>query len=268
MGDESMAFKKPAEIAQAAVAAGKAKTLLSPDKMLLLGFLAGAYIAIGGFLAVIVGGGVNAETLGVGIQKLLFAGVFPVGLMLVVIAGSELFTGNCLLPPIAKFAGETDWNGVLKNWGWVYLGNFIGSVFVAYFLATATGLFGADPWHAYIIKIAEGKVALGWWKILWRSIGCNWLVTLAVWMSLAADDVIGKIFAIWFPIMAFVGLGFEHSVANMFFIPAGMFAGANVSLLQFLFMNLLPATIGNIIAGVVLVAWVYYYLYLKDAQNK
>ena len=143
-----MAFKKPGEIAQAAVAAGKAKTLLSPDKMLLLGVLAGAYIAAGGFLAVIVGGGVNTETLGVGIQKLLFAGVFPVGLMLVVIAGSELFTGNCLLPPIAKFAGEAEWSGVLKNWGWVYLGNFIGSVFVAYFLATATGLFGADPWHA------------------------------------------------------------------------------------------------------------------------
>lgn len=262
-----MAFKKPAEIAQAAVAAGKTKTLLTPDKMLLLGVLAGAYIAAGGFLAVIVGGGVNTETLGVGIQKLLFAGVFPVGLMLVIIAGSELFTGNCLLPPMAKFAGETDWNGVLRNWGWVYLGNFIGSVFVAYFLATATGLFGADPWHSFIIKIAEGKVSLGWWKLFWRAVGCNWLVTLAVWISIAADDIIGKIFAIWFPIMAFVGLGFEHSVANMFFIPAGMFAGADVSLPQFIFMNLLPVTIGNIVGGMLLVAWVYYYLYLKDTQQ-
>lgn len=262
-----MAFKKPGEIAQAAVDAGKAKTLLSPDKMLLLGFLAGAYIAAGGFLAVAVGGGVNVETLGVGIQKLLFAGVFPVGLMLVVIAGSELFTGNCLLPPIAFFAGEAKMGGVLKNWIWVYIGNFLGSVFVALCFTHFTGLFGAEPWHSYIIKIAESKVALGPWKIFWRAVGCNWLVTLAVWISIAADDIIGKIFAIWFPIMAFVALGFEHSVANMFFIPAGMFAGANVTVGQFLIGNLLWATLGNIVGGVILVAGVYYYLYLKGAKK-
>ena len=262
-----MAFKKPGEIAQAAVAAGKAKTLMSVDKLFLLGILAGAYIAAGGFLAVIIGGGVNAETLGVGIQKLLFAGVFPVGLMLVVIAGSELFTGNCLLPPIAWLAGEADTGGVLKNWIWVYIGNFIGSVLVALCFTHWTGLFAADPWHSYIIKIAEFKVGLGWWALFWRATGCNWLVTLAVWLAIAADDIVGKIFAIWFPIMAFVALGFEHSVANMFFIPAGMFAGANVGVLQFIFWNLLPVTLGNIVGGMYLVAWVYYYLYLKDVQK-
>jgi formate/nitrite transporter len=262
-----MAFKKPAEIAQAAVEAGKAKTLLSVDKMFLLGILAGAYIAAGGFLAVIVGGGVNAETLGVGVQKLLFAGVFPVGLMLVVIAGSELFTGNCMLPPIAWFAGEAKTDGVLKNWVAVYLGNLVGSIFVAYCFTHLTGLFTPEPWHGYIIKIAEAKANLGAWKIFWRAVGCNWLVTLAVWMSIAADDVIGKIFAIWFPIMAFVGLGFEHSVANMFFIPAGMFAGANVSVGQFLIGNLLWATIGNIVSGVFMVAWIYYYVYLRGTKK-
>jgi len=262
-----MAFKKPAEIAQAAVEAGKAKTLLSVDKMFLLGILAGAYIAAGGFLAVIVGGGVNVETLGVGVQKLLFAGVFPVGLMLVVIAGSELFTGNCMLPPIAWFAGEAKTDGVLKNWVAVYLGNLVGSLFVAYCLTHLTGLFAKDPWLSYIIGIAETKaVKLTAMQVFWRAIGCNWLVTLAVWMSLAADDVIGKIFAIWFPIMAFVGLGFEHSVANMFFIPAGMFAGANVSVVQF-FGNLLWSTLGNIVSGVFMVAWVYYYVYLRGAKK-
>ena len=260
-----MGFKKPEEIAHASVAAGTAKTLISPDELLLLGFLAGAYIAFGGMLAVIVGKGVNTETLGPGIGKLLFAGVFPVGLMLVVIGGSELFTGNCLLLPIAALKGDARWNGVFKNGMWVYLGNFIGSVFVAYFLATATGLFGADPWHAAIIKIAEGKVNLSWMKLFWRAVGCNWLVCLAIWLALAAEDVIGKIFAVWFPIMAFAAIGFEHSVANMFFIPAGMFVGANVSLGQFLFSNLLPVTLGNIAGGFVLVAGVYYYLYVKDS---
>ena len=117
---------------------------MSPDKLLLLGFLAGAYIAFGGQLAVAVGGAVNTETLGVGIQKLLFAGVFPIGLMLVVIGGSELFTGNCLLPPMAALSGDAKWGGVFKNWLWVYIGNFIGSVFVAYFLVTLTGLFAAS----------------------------------------------------------------------------------------------------------------------------
>ena len=262
-----MAFKKPAEVAKAAVAAGKTKTLITPDKLILLGFLAGAYIAFGGHLAIIVGGGVNVETLGKGVQKLLFGGVFPVGLMLVVIGGSELFTGNCLLPPIALFAGETDRNGVLRNWGWVYLGNFVGSVFVAFFLSTLTGLFAAEPWQSFIIDLAEKKVALGWGAAFWRAVGCNWLVCLAIWMAIAAEDIVSKIFAIWFPIMAFVAMGFEHSIANMYFIPAGMFAGADVSLLQFLLLNLLPVTIGNIIGGFIFVALIYYYLYLKDAKE-
>ncbi len=261
-----MGFKKPVEIAQASVAAGKAKTLMNPDKLLLLGFLAGAYIAFGGFLAIVVGKGVNVETLGPGIGKLFFAGVFPVGLMLVIIGGSELFTGNCLLPPMAALKGEAQWGGVFKNWLWVYIGNFIGSVFVAYFLATATGILGADPWHTAAIKIAEAKVGLGWVELFWRGVGCNWLVCLAVWLAIAADDIIGKIFAMWFPIMAFVAIGFEHSVANMFFIPTGMFAGANVSLGQFLFSNLLPVTIGNIVGGLVFVAVIYHYLYMKNSE--
>ncbi len=262
-----MGFKKPAEIAQASVAAGTAKILINPDKLILLGFLAGAYIAFGGFLAIIVGGGTNADTLGKGIQKLLFAGVFPVGLMLVVIGGSELFTGNCLFPPLAVFAGKAKWNSVFKNWAWVYIGNFIGSVFVAYFLATLTGLLAGDPWHSFVIAVAEKKVSLSVMQLFWRAVGCNWLVCLAVWLAIAAEDIIGKIFAMWFPIMAFVAMGFEHSVANMFFIPTGMFAGADVSLVQFLFVNLLPVTLGNIVGGLVFVAGIYYYLYLKDAKE-
>ena len=111
-----MAWKTPAEIAQAAVTVGKAKTLINPDKLILLGFLAGAYIAFGGFLAVAVGGATNAELLGKGVQRLLFAGVFPVGFLLAMIGGAEIFTENCLLPPIAKFSGKTDWNGVFTNW--------------------------------------------------------------------------------------------------------------------------------------------------------
>ncbi|PIE33941.1 formate transporter [candidate division KSB3 bacterium] len=261
-----MGFKTPGEIAHASVIAGKAKTLINPDKLLILGFLAGAYIALGGMLAIAVGGGVNDETLGLGVQKLLFAGVFPVGLMLVVIGGAELFTGNCLLLPIAAFPKEAAWNDVFKHWFWVYLGNFIGSVFIAYFLVTVTRVFAAEPWHAYIIALAERKVTSGALQLFWSAVGCNWLVCLAVWLAMAADDIVGKIFAIWFPTMSFVAIGFEHSVANMFFIPTGMFAGADVSLWQFLFANLLPVTLGNIVGGLVFVAGAYYYLHVRNSQ--
>jgi len=172
-----MAFKKPGEIARAAVTAGRSKPLETPDKLLLFGFLAGSYIAFGGLLAVAIGGGINAELLGIGFKNLIFAGVFPVGLMLVVIGGSELFIGNCLLPPIAWLEDHADTKDVLKNWGWVYLGNFIGSVVIAYFLATATGLLAADPWHSYIIEIAEkkansgGATYIGWMSLFWRAVG-------------------------------------------------------------------------------------------------
>ena len=134
-----MAFKSPKTIVETAFNIGKAKTELSIPKMLVLGFLAGAFIAFGGLLAIVVGKGVNTEMLGVGIGKFIFGGVFPVGLMLVVIAGSELFTGNCGLITPACLAGKAKWSGLLKNWVFVYIGNFIGSLFVAYFLAYATG---------------------------------------------------------------------------------------------------------------------------------
>ncbi len=268
-----MAFTTSADMAQKAVAAGKSRTLLPPDKMILLGFLGGAYIAFGGLVAVMVGGGVNIEQVGVGIQTLVFAGVFPIGFILVTIGGAELFTGSCLFPPLAAFADEISWDRVWKSWGWVLLGNFIGSVCVAYFLTTATGLFDADPWQSSIIAIATQKADtasvgyIGWWHLFWRGIGCNWLVALALWMASSAENVIGKIFALWLPVMTFAAIGFEHSIANMFFIPAGMFAGANVNFIEFLFANLLPVTAGNIVGGVILVAWIYHYLYGKEEPS-
>jgi len=151
-----------------------------------------------------------------GLQKLIFGSVFPVGLILVVIAGSELFTGNCMIPVISCLNRKAKWSGLFRNWVIVYIGNFIGALFVAYFLAHLTGLFAKDPWNAYIGTIGVAKTSLSWGAAFWRAVGCNWLVCLAVWMALSSEDIAGKILAIWFPIMAFVALGFEHSVANMF----------------------------------------------------
>lgn len=258
-----MAFKSPTEIAEAASAIGRAKTEAGWGKLLILGFLAGAYIAFGSQLAVTAAAGAPWPEQLPGIQKLIFGAVFPVGLMLVIIGGSELFTGNCMLPTIACLKGEGKWVGLLRNWVASYVGNFIGAVFCAYFLAVATGLLLNTPWIEYITGIAQAKCALSFGEAFWRGVGCNWLVCLAVWLAIGSDDIVGKVFGIQFPIMAFVVLGFEHSVANMFFIPAAIFATGAVTWPAFLLNNLLPVTLGNIVGGVVFVAGIYWWVYLK-----
>ena len=161
----------------------------------------------------------------------------------------------------------------MKNWFFVYIGNFIGALIVAYFLAHQSGLFSGTPWHEYIGKIASAKCSLSWEQAFLRGVGCNWLVCLAVWMAMSSDSVIGKVWAIWWPIMAFVTLGYEHSVANMFFIPTGIFEGAtyagtglSVTWADFITNNLIPVTLGNILGAAVFVSGAYWYVYMKDAK--
>lgn len=258
-----MAFKTPREIAGSCCALGKTKTEAGWGRVLVLAILAGAYIAFGSQLAVTAAAGAPWPEQLPGIQKLIFGAVFPVGLMLVVIAGSELFTGDCLFPFIACYDGKGKWLGLVRNCSIVYVGNFIGAVFCAYFLAVATGLLLKSPWVEYITSIAQAKCALSFAEAFWRGVGCNWLVCLALWLAVGSEDIVGKIFAIQFPIMAFVTLGFEHSIANMFFIPAAIFATGAVSWSSFLLNNLLPVTLGNIVGGCVFVAGVYWWVYLK-----
>lgn len=260
-----MSFKTPVEIAKAAVISGKAKTEMDWGRLLILGFLAGVYIAFGSQLAVTAAAGTWQQF--PGLQKLIFGAVFPVGLMLVVIAGSELFTGNCMLPTIACLSKQGRWLGLLRNWIGSYVGNFAGGLFVACFLATATGLLLKEPWSSYITSIAQMKCSLSFWEAFWRGVGCNWLVCLAVWLAIGSEDIVGKVFAIQFPIMAFVALGFEHSVANMFFIPAGIFATNAVSWGAFLINNLLPVTLGNIVGGGLFVATIYWWVYLRGQKQ-
>ncbi len=257
-----MPCKAPPDIVKAVDGIGCAKVGLDAGRLLALGFLAGAYIAFGGLLAVIVGSGAPAiGAVNPGLQKFIFAAVFPVGLMLVILAGAELFTGNAATCIPAALSGRITWRGVLRNWALSYVGNFDGSLVVAYFFTFLTGLLLKEPWLTSIVGIAEGKVSQDFWVLLLKGIACNWLVCLAVWLAVSADDVAGKILGIWFPIMAFVAIGFEHSVANMYFIPAGIWYGASVTWGRFLVGNLLPVTIGNVIGGAVFVGAVYWYIY-------
>lgn len=262
----SSSFKSPVDTAKAISATAGAKNSANIVNVILLSFLAGAYIAFGGLLAIIASAGMLKAGAPVGLEKFVFGAVFPVGLIIVVLAGSELFTGNVMFMTIGVLDGSASVGGLAKNWvlSWVF--NFVGALFVAYVLAYMGGLFPADSAFATkATSVATAKVGLAWDQAFIRAIGCNWLVCLAVWLANASDDVIGKIFGIWFPIMAFVTIGFEHSVANMFFIPLGMFLGAKgVTWSTIIMNNLVPVTLGNIVGGAIFVACIYWYTYLKD----
>ncbi|OGS20508.1 MAG: formate transporter [Elusimicrobia bacterium RIFOXYA2_FULL_39_19] len=260
-----MVFMKPKETLKEIENSGCHRITLPTDIRLIQSFMAGAFIAMGGLLAVLVAGGSPglAEYFP-GIQKFLAGAMFPVGLILVVVTGAELFTGNVgfIVPGVMK--ENITVKQCVSNWFWVYVGNFIGSLFVAYFLTYLTGIFASEPWLSYIKTTAEVKVSQGFWVLLLKGIGCNWLVCLSIWLSVSSNDIISKICGIWFPVMAFVAVGFEHSIANMFFVPTGIFYGANVSWLGFFVHNLIPVTLGNIIGGGVFVGFVYWYLYGRN----
>jgi len=232
------------------------------SKTLVLAFLAGAYIAFGGLLAIIVGGGspgIAAEN--PGLAKFLFGAAFPLGLILVVVVGAELFTGNnaYFIPNV--LTKKQSLNTVLKNWGLVYFGNFLGAVFVAYVITHLTHIVSSAPYSNSVLNIATSKTSHTFLVTFLKGIGANWLVCLAVWQGMAAKDTTGKIFAIWIPVMAFVAMGFEHSIANMYFIPLAIFEGADITWNTFIVNNLIPATLGNIVGGAVFVGMLYGYLF-------
>ena len=254
-----MGVNSPAEITEIWINNGIKKANLSVGKMLVLGMLAGAYIGFGAnvFVLATAAGGDPFQSM---VAKLIGAALFPVGLMMVILCGAELFTGNNLLT-LALMDKKITAGKMLKNWVIVYIGNLIGSVLLAFVLAKS-GLF-ADAAGERAMAIAASKTSIPFMPAVLRGIGCNVLVVLACWLQAGAKDMIGKIFAIWFPIMMFVFAGFEHSVANMTYIPLGIFLGADVSWGAFFLANLVPVTIGNLIGGAVVIPFAYYYAYKK-----
>ena len=257
-----------------------AKTQASVLKLTILGIFAGVYIGFGAQLAIMVTHDM-AAFLGVGMAKLIGGAVFSVGLMLVVIAGAELFTGNNLIF-LSVLDRQVRVSRLLRNWTIVYFANFVGSLLLVLLMywsglwKTDGGLVGAKA-----LAIANSKVNLSFLQGFARGIMCNWLVCLAVWMAVSARTVVGKVWAIFFPIMAFVASGFEHSVANMFFIPMGLAlkgqtaivtaAGLADKLSQLtiggMVMNLIPVTLGNIVGGAFFVATLYWIVYLRDEKK-
>jgi formate/nitrite transporter len=262
-------------MAQVAAETGAKKTHRTWDRVLVSAFLAGAYISFGALVAITVSSGLDPGTWGT-LPTLFMGAAFTLGLVLVLIAGSDLATGNMMLVPLGAMRGRIGVGDVAKNLTLVLLGNLLGALFVAFFLAVETGVIGdsgasgnAGLTYERLAGIASTKAAgETHWQVFLRGVGCNWLVCLAVWMSLSAKDVAGKILAIFFPIMAFVAMGFDHVVANMFFLPAAIWAGVPDIGWDDALLNWLLAGAGNLVGAVVFVSTSYWYLFLKDQPEK
>jgi len=265
-------FLTPVETTQAIAANGQ-RVLTQPlARTWMLSLLAGFYIAFGAELATLVTSDA-AQHFGIGVSRLLGGSVFTLGLMLVVICGAELFTGNSLLTK-AALHGQLPWQKIAENWVIVIIGNLVGSLFLVWLM------FESELWQIgrvaeHAINIATAKCELSFSVALVRGILCNWLVCLAVFMATAARDVSGKLLACYVPIMAFVASGFEHSVANMYFIPMGLLLKAELGLTvpgltwsSFFISNLIPVTLGNIIGGTVFVGFAYWFAYLKGTNGE
>lgn len=272
-------FLTPPEIVTYTEEAGCKKAGMPFRRTMLLSFLAGVFIALAA-----VGSNIIAHNIhDVGLAKYLAGLIFPTGLILVVIAGAELFTGNNLIS-IACLSGRVQWTVYAKNLVMVWIGNLVGSVFIAFLIALSGQLdYSAGLLGAYTVKVAAIKTNLTFIQAFSSAIMCNLLVCLAVWMAYSAKDIAGKCLAIFFPIWLFIACGFEHSVANMYYLSAGLMAalnpsytdlaqtayGVSPSALEHLnisgmfLTNLIPVTLGNLVGGALFVGAWYWYAYKK-----
>lgn len=277
---ETKDYLTPSEITYTTIQSGIKKVSMNFLNQFILGILAGVFIAFAAEGSNMAAFNLLAKPETYGLGKVLAGAIFGTGLMLVILAGGELFTGNTMILG-GVLDGKIKLRDMLKNWLFVYSGNFVGSVFLA-FLMVHSGLFnsGANALGGMTIKIASYKVGLTFMPAFYLGIMCNMLVCLAVWMASGAKDIVGKIFAIFFPIWLFITSGFEHSVANMYYIPAGILAKANPDWVSeshlapaalanlnwgtFVIKNLVPVTLGNIVGGSLFVAGIYWFVYIKN----
>lgn len=268
----------PNEIVDEVIAAGVKKSKLSALQMIILGTIAGAFIALGGYSSAVASHSIE----NFGVAKFLAGAIFPVGLMMILLAGGELFTSNTMIL-VGVVDGKVKIKNMFKNWFFVYFSNLLGSVIIAYLIFASGGLdVNSGKLGAYALKVAAYKGSLPFYKAFTSGILCNILVCVAVWMAYGAKDVIHKIFAVWFPIMAFVVAGYEHCIANMYYFSIGLFAKTNPAYAEIghftpeklshisigaMVQNLIPATLGNLVGGAIFVGLMYY-LALKKIPAK
>jgi formate/nitrite transporter len=262
-------YVSPLELTSSMLDSGTKKANLSTSDLLVRGVLAGAFLGMAATLS-------DAATVITG-DALVGAVMFSFGFVIIVLLNLELFTGACVMLPFAAFGGRASVGQVLRNWVLVYIGNLIGSLIYGFLYAAVNTKFftdAPDPVGAKVAAIGMAKVlpymhagVAGWWTALVKGVLCNWLVALASVLALVSRSTVGKIVACWLPITAFVALGFEHCVANMFAIPGAMMLGAPITISQWLIWNQIPVTIGNIIGGMICTGLALYVTYKPDTSK-
>jgi formate/nitrite transporter len=256
---------KPDEVAIAMVEAAVAKHRTRIDMIFFKAFLAGAMLSFGGLLSeVLQGGAAGLTATNPGIVKVLGGFVFPVGLVMIVLQGQELVTSNMMVFPMGVLKRAVPWWSLPLNWLVVTFGNLTGSLFFAAILVKYSGIISTAPYNEFVAAFAIKKAGTPHWhQIFLRGIGCNWLVSIAVWQAAGARDTVSKIYAIWIPIWIFVACGFDHVVANMFSVPLGIMFHADLTTAEYIRKSFIASFLGNII-GALLVALPAVYFYLGD----
>ncbi len=258
----SLSYYSPKEITDVTIEKGIQKARSGTLSLVILGFLGGAFISLGYLLYIRVVGTMPHEW--GSFATFIGASVFPVGLVCILLGGGELITGNMMAVPLAFFDKKITTAMLLRNLGIVTVMNLVGALFVAYFFGHFIGLTEGD-FLEKTVATAGSKIDASFWVAFVSGIGCNWFVGIAVWLSYGAKDFAGKILAIWFPVMAFVAIGFQHVVANMFIIPAAIFAG-HYTWGDFI-LNIIPVYLGNVVGGAIFVSLCYFLAFKKDAPQ-
>jgi formate/nitrite transporter len=251
--------KEASEILEQSIEYGVKKIEKPFLAKMILGFIGGAMISLGYLAYIRVSASIPADLASV--QAFVGASVFPIGLIVILLAGGELITGNMMAVACAWFDRKVSFQELVVNWLTITIANMVGAIFVAYFFGHVVGLTSSGVYLDQVISLAEHKVDVSWIQAVGSGIGCNWFVGLALWLCYGAKDAAGKILGIWFPVMIFVAIGFQHSVANCFVIPAAIFEGT-ATWSSFL-TNFLFVYIGNIIGGAVFVSGFYYLSFRK-----
>jgi len=286
-----MSFHPPVSILPAGSDLGAYKVQLPAWNLLLRSAMSGAYIGMGAALMVAVTTGMEL-TLGVGMVRFIGGAVFPLGVILTVLTGAELFTGDAMLAPLAAFREEISWIMVARLWVLVWAGNFIGAIFFAALMAGGplisidpSGLTSGTSAGIATVSIAAAKCSVGgvsgWLSLIGSSLAAGWLVNLGVLLALCADDVIGKIMGIWFPVMAMTASGLEHAVTNMYLIPVGLLTAGELTPLQVaqvgpdianlgwstMLWSLIPISIGNLIGGLFFAGLLYWFAFKRELEG-
>jgi formate/nitrite transporter len=257
-------MQTPAEIYSSTLHHGIEKVNRPLFHKLILGFIGGAMISLG-YLAYIRVASSMIHEWG-SVASFLGACVFPIGLIVILLAGGELITGNMMAVAVSFFGKKVSFADLVMNWIIITIANVIGAIFVAYVFGHLTGLTAVGDFKTEVISLAQAKSGATPLQAFLSGIGCNWFVGLALWLCYGAKDAAGKILAIWFPVMVFVAIGFQHSVANAFVIPAAIFEGG-ATWLDFI-KNFIPVYFGNIVGGAVFVSLFYYWVYGKKQAEK